>query len=111
MNDLSRQNFKKFRTAIDITQEQMALFLGVEQSTVSKFESGDRNLSVSNLEKACALFGVTLDDLSKSKKVIQLAPSFRKTIMDIQLLQSIAEINQIALNIVEMNTILGKKNG
>lgn len=112
MNDLVRENFKRIRKEINITQEQIAEFLGVEQSSISKFESGERTISVSNLEKACSLFGVPLNVLfSKRDDLFTLSPSFRKTGINLSSLEAISEINKIALNIIEMNTILGKNNG
>ncbi len=112
MEDIVRENFKKLRKKINVTQEQMAEYLNLEQSSISKFENGERTISVSNLEKACALFGIHVNDIYKktvSPKV--LSPSFRKKNLSIASLEDISNINKIAMNIVEMKAILENHNG
>ena len=108
MNQHIRESFKNLRKKINVTQEQMALFLGLEQSSISKFESGERTLNVSNLEKACTLFGVSYHELANHAiEVGMISPSFRKTSVSIESLEDVSEINKIALNILEMNKMLG----
>lgn len=112
MENIIRDNFKKLRKKINITQEQMADFLNLEQSSISKFESGERTLSVSNLEKACYLFGVSVNEIYKeSYNMRELSPSFRKTNLSVESLAAISDINKIALNIMEMEAIVEKHNG
>lgn len=112
MNDFLRSNFKKIRKEANISQEQMANFLGLEQSIISKFENGERTINTGYLEKACALFGVTLHELySNSGEISILSPSFRKSCLSSSSLEAISEINKIALNILEMSAILDQSNG
>lgn len=112
MEDIIRENFKKLRKKINITQEQMADYLNLEQSTISKFESGERSLSVTNLEKSCALFGINTNDIYKKSATSNvLSPSFRKTTLSISSLEDIANINRIAMNVIEMKAIMEKHNG
>ncbi len=107
MEQIVRENFKKLRKKIKITQEQMAEYLNLEQSSISKFESGERTISVSNLEKACSLFGIPLKDIYKKTNTLDaLSPSFRKVNISLESLEDIANINKIAMNIIEMNMIL-----
>jgi len=108
MDDTIRANFKILRKKVNLSQEQLALFLGLEQSSISKYENGERTLSVSNLEKASSIFGIFYQDLSKNLlEVTTVVPTFRKDEGTIDSLQDIAEINKIALNIIEMNRMLG----
>lgn len=80
MEEIIRENFKILRKQINITQEQMAEYLSLEQSNISKFESGERTISVSNLEKACSLFGIHINDIYKVFDNLRaLSPSLRKT--------------------------------
>lgn len=112
MENIIRDNFKKLRRKINITQEQMADFLNLEQSSISKFESGERTLSVSNLEKACSLFGIPVKEIYKeSDNMRELSPSFRKTNLSMESLVDVSNINKIAMNIMEMDAILEKHNG
>ena len=112
MDNIVRDNFKKIRKKMHITQEQMAQFLELEQSSISKFESGERTLNVTNLERACVLFGIHLEDIYKDYNVITpMSPSFRKTSLSTNSLQDISDINNIALNLKEMNKIMdGQSN-
>ena len=45
-----------------LTQTQLAKKLGVTQSTISKFERGDRRLDVIQLRTICSHLGVSLSD-------------------------------------------------
>ncbi len=47
---------KELRVKNSITQSQLAEYLGVDQSYISKFESGQRQLSVLSLEKLAQSF-------------------------------------------------------
>ncbi|MDD5292701.1 MAG: helix-turn-helix transcriptional regulator [Candidatus Izemoplasmatales bacterium] len=112
MEEIIRENFKKLRKKINITQDQMAEYLSLEQSSISKFESGERTISVSNLEKACSLFGIHINEIYKeSDNLRALSPSFRKTNLSMESLEDISNINRIAMNIMEMDAILEKHNG
>lgn len=112
MNDSKiRKNFKYVREQLNITQTDMAIFLGLEQSMISKFENGERSLSVSNLEKACQLFGISYSDLrTEVKNSNILSPSFRKSGLSLESLEHIAAINTIALNILEMDKLLNEED-
>ena len=106
-----RNNFKYVREHLNITQTDMAAFLGLEQSMISKFESGERALTVYNIEKACALFGISYSDLTKEQQNISLvSPSFRKSNLSVESLEHIAAINRIALNLLEMEKLLNEEN-
>ena len=112
MEEMVRENFKRLRKKVNVSQDQMAEYLNLEQSSISKFENGERTLSMSNLEKACALFGVqTIDMLNNDSNINNLSPSFRKAAVSVSSLDDISNINRIALNIIEMKTILEKHNG
>ena len=45
-----------------LTQSELAKKLGLTQSTVSKFERGDRRLDVIQLRTICAQLGVSLSE-------------------------------------------------
>jgi len=112
MEEIIRDNFRRLRRKINITQEQMAEYLNLEQSSISKFESGERTISVSNLEKACSLFGIHINDIYKETDNLRaLSPSFRKANLSLASLGDISNINKIAMNIMEMDAILEKHNG
>ncbi|MEI3377845.1 MAG: helix-turn-helix domain-containing protein [Coriobacteriales bacterium] len=57
------QNILSLRTRNELTQEELALKVGVARQTVAKWESGDAIPDLDNACKLAALFGVSLDAL------------------------------------------------
>lgn len=97
---------------MNVTQEQMAVFLDLEQSSISKFESGERSIGVSYLEKACALFGIPYSDFMEAKPdALPMIPSFRKDGSAVESMNDIAAIQRIAMNCLEMDALLKKHHG
>ena len=54
---------KELRKESKLTQEQLANYLKVDQTLITKLENGTRNLNVTLIEKLCSLFGCTEDYL------------------------------------------------
>ncbi|NLI92947.1 MAG: helix-turn-helix transcriptional regulator [Peptococcaceae bacterium] len=99
---------KSLRERSGLNQAQLAAFLNVDQSYISKCEKGERQLSIDALEKACNLFGCTLQELSDEHADIQhLQFAFRATSISSEDLEAIADINKIALNLKQMKALLG----
>jgi transcriptional regulator with XRE-family HTH domain len=53
---------KEVRQKKGLRQVDLAEQLGVPQSFISKYESGDRQLDVLELRRICELIGISLDD-------------------------------------------------
>lgn len=107
MSDVLRMNFKKMRSNVGISQTKLAEFLDLDQSSISKFEKGARPLEVTALERACVLFGCTLEDLEHDNLDNCLKMSFRKHDLTSESLEQIEIINRIALNLIEMKELEG----
>ena len=56
---------REVRTEADLTQVEMARSLGVPQSFVSKYESGERRLDLLELQQVCQALGITLEAFVK----------------------------------------------
>lgn len=56
---------KDLREARDWSQRECADFLGVHHVYLADVELGKRNLTLANIEKIAAGFGVTLEELFK----------------------------------------------
>jgi transcriptional regulator with XRE-family HTH domain len=54
---------KKIRQDKGIRQVELAGKLGVPQSFISKYESGDRRLDILELRQVCKAVGITLQEL------------------------------------------------
>ena len=58
-----RDNLQHLRAARNMTQEQLAMLLGVSRQSVSKWEAERAYPEMDKLLRLCALFECTLDDL------------------------------------------------
>jgi len=109
--NLISTRFKELRESSNLTQAQIARFLNIDQSYISKFEKGERNLSVDLLEKMCDLFGCTLkyfEDENEEYKPMSIA--FRSSSLQNEDLETIVAINKVALNVRFINSMLGENN-
>lgn len=103
---------KALRTGSGITQAQMAEYLGVDQSMVTKLENGTRTLNITLIDKICSLFGCSEGYLTGADDAyIPLSFAFRANGADgVQAcdLESIAAVNRIVMNIRSMNEMMGE---
>lgn len=108
---LVSRRFKELRESSNLTQAQIASFLNIDQSYVSKFEKGERKLSIDVLEKMCNLFGCTLRYFeNEEEKYTQMSIAFRSNSLQNDDLEAIAAINKVALNIRFINLMLEDGN-
>lgn len=56
---------KEIRTSRGISQEKFALSIDMDRTYYASVESGNRNISIINIEKICNGFGITLEELFK----------------------------------------------
>jgi transcriptional regulator with XRE-family HTH domain len=101
------KRIKELREKSGLNQEQIALFLGLDQTTVSKCERDERQFSVDSLEKLCDLFGCTMEEFFAADVPVEsLSFAFRATSIEIEDLNAISEINRIVLNFKQMKQLL-----
>ena len=99
---------KDLRKESKITQEQLANFLGVDQSMVTKIENGTRSLNVTLIDKICSLFGCSERYLmGEDDAYIPLNFAFRSNGIQTEDLEGIAAVNKIVMNIRYMNEVNG----
>lgn len=100
---------KQLRKESRITQEQLAQYLGVDQSMITKLENGTRSLNTTLIEKICNLFGCSETYLmGEDEKYIPLNFAFRSNGIQTEDLESIAVVNKITMNIRYMNEMIGE---
>jgi len=98
---------KIMREKAGLKQDQIATYLGVDQSNVSKCEAGERQFTVDALERLCDLFGCEMNELmSEETPTESLEFAFRSKVVKNEDLTAIADINRIALNIKQMRQYL-----
>lgn len=95
--------FKALRTKVRLSQTQMAEYLGVDQSLISKFENDKRNLSVAKIERACNLFGISYGDYVSGNIDNQLQGYYKG--MSVKTLNDLANVNKITMNALEMDKL------
>ncbi len=109
-NDSVGQKVKALRENAKLSQMQIALFLEVDQSTISKCEKGERQFQIDHLERLSSLFGLSLEDLMKADvSGLRLQIAFRANGIEVEDLNAIADIQKIALNLEQMCTLLRER--
>lgn len=109
--NLVNRRFKELRESSHLSQSQIATFLNIDQSYVSKFEKGERKPSVDILEKMCNLFGCTLKYFEEENEdYTPMSIAFRSNSLQNEDLEAIAAINKVALNIRFINVLLEDGN-
>lgn len=93
------EKLKTMREKAGLRQEQIANYLGVTQAFLSKVETGERNLTVDQLESVANLYGYSLAAFADSvddAHPIQFA--FKAQDVSQEDLRIIADIRKIAIN-------------
>ena len=101
------EKLKEAREATGLLQSQIADYLGVTQSFISKVENGERNLTVDQLESVVSLFGHSLASFAGIEQdVSPIQFAFRAQDVSQSDLNAIADIGKIAINSRFMAKIL-----
>ena len=90
--------FKAVRTMNGYTQEQIARFLDVDRTLITKFEKGERALGIADLERACGLFGCDLKTLRGLKEYRPLTVAYRAKDLSLEDMESVRKVQKIILN-------------
>ena len=105
------EKLKWMREQAGLRQGQIAEFLGVTQTYISKVETGERNLTVDQLENLANLYGHSLSsfaDMKNDANPIRFA--FRAQEVSQDDLKVIADIGRIAINSRFMTEVLEASN-
>lgn len=105
--ELVGKRFNELRSMSGFTQSQVAEFLQVDQSYISKCEKNERQFSVDILEKAANLFGCSIDYFINKDSNFSPPPiALRVKSFTTEDLETIAAMNKIALNLRYMEGLL-----
>jgi transcriptional regulator with XRE-family HTH domain len=105
------KNIKLLRQASNFTQESVASFLGIGRSAYSNYESGDRELPLSCMEKLADLYGCDAYMLyEENESVIEdmLATAFRVDNLSPADMEQIAAFKRVVKNSLMMDKMLSK---
>lgn len=110
MTNIIGKNVKALRESIGFTQANIATFLNVDQSMISKVENGEEILSIDRLEKLSCLFGVTVEEIEKDIiKEPSLLTKYKANELIIENMEAFSAINKIAMNVTFMDELLNEK--
>lgn len=74
------EKMKELRVRLHLSQDYVAKYLGVNRSTVTQMENGNRKILAEDISKLCSLFGVSADtlvnDIEMSQPMTVFARSF-----------------------------------
>lgn len=101
---------KELREKSGYTQNQVANYLDVDQTTISKIEKEERNISMGMLIKLANLYGCGIKDFTKSDEHNPIALAFRANNIDLEDMEAIARLKKIVLNIRLMDQIVEERN-
>ena len=73
------ERIKELRNQLNLTQEYVANYLGVNRATVTQMENGKRKVSADELSKLCLLFGVSADALLHGEEISKPATVFARS--------------------------------
>lgn len=105
------KNIKRMREASNYTQENIASFLGIGRSAYSNYETGDRELPLSFMEKLADLYGCDAYLMYEENADIvenMLATAFRVDNLSSGDMEQIAAFKRIVKNSLMMDTMLEK---
>lgn len=102
------ENIKALREQSGFTQSNLANYLNVDQSLISKIEKNERTITSDMLEKLSALFGVEVESFSQDSILTnRISFALRASEISEDDLETISDINRIALNLNFMARLLG----
>lgn len=109
MDKIIGQNLCKLRKVNNFTQEQVAEYLGINRSTYSNYELGEREMPFELLERTADLLGCDLTVLMEEDETVvdeMMICSFRVNDLSADDLEQIATFKRIVKNYVKMNELL-----
>lgn len=99
---------KVLRESVNLTQKDIASYLSVDQSLVSKFETGERSISSDMLKSLSNLYCCPVPSMISDEKVsTPYHFAFRTKNLNSEDLSALAVINKIALNQMQMDRLIG----
>lgn len=110
MSDLKNlgKRIQHFREKVGISQKEVAEYLSLDQSMISKMENGERKITLDVVEKLSSLFCCSSDYLLFGKEdESNCCISFRTLSLNPDDLKSLSIINKIVLNQLEIDKMLG----
>ena len=112
MSNVIGTNLKALREATDLTQEQLASYLGIGRSAYANYEAGEREAPLEVLEKSAALLGCELEllfeeDLEAVKSQMMVC-AFRTDGLTHDDMAEVARFKRVVLEYMKMTKMLSE---
>lgn len=105
------KNIKAAREFTKLSQGDVAKYLGVDQSLISKVEAGERTINAESLERLARLLCIPVKELLYANCINPKGEvAFRTDSLTFEDSCVLADVNSIILNQLEMDGILHGKN-
>ena len=100
-------NIKLLREKRKIKQKDLAQFLEVDESLISKIENNHCNITTDLLDKVASLFALPSESFwQKQISAPPIAFSLKQNEVTVENLEAIIKVNKITLNLKFMNNLL-----
>ena len=112
MNRIIGKNLKMLREANDLTQEQMASYLGIGRSAYANYEAGEREAPLEVLECSAKLLGCELELLFEADEEMvkdrMMVCAFRTDGLTHSDMVEVARFKQVVLEYMKMSKMLNE---
>jgi len=105
INQILGKNIRKFREKLELSQEELASYLGISRVELNYYENDNRNIPSSVISNSAKLFMIDEYDLyeeDESSVQANVAFAFRADSLDPNDLHSIADFRKIVHNYLKM---------
>ena len=103
------KNAKRARERSGFSQANVADFLNVDQSLISKFENGERSMQADMLERLANLYGCRFADFEREGGIAEqrMKAAYRSSGIMAGDMEAIHDIRRIAMNLFLMADLAG----
>ena len=104
-------NAKRARESNGFSQANVAEFLKIDQSLISKFENGDRSMQSDMVERLANLYGYRVSEFECEDGIHEqrIKAAYRSSGISADDMEAIHDIKRIALNLFFMTDLAGGK--